>query len=69
MKSSRSPIEFDLDDSGFFAYYSSPLNRVHPRIQLALRKFLFEAQLETTAVVGCLPTTHAHLAPPSLETF
>ena len=43
MKSSRSLVEFDLDDSGFFLLTLHPASdRVHPRIQLARRKFLFE---------------------------
>jgi len=55
MKSSRSLVEFDLDDSGVFLLtIHPPLDRVHHKSQLARRKFLFEAQLETTAVAGCL---------------
>jgi len=38
----------------FFCLLFIPLDRVHPRLQLARCKFLFEAQLETTAVAGCL---------------
>jgi hypothetical protein len=55
MKSSRSLVEFDLDDSGFF------LLTLHPRYlscaptnSARRRKFFFEAQLETAAVAGCL---------------